>query len=83
MINLESDIEAIKKFLTNKSLFKCDECGYQTSCQSVLKRHITMKYPIIKTPEKLRDSDLNHSLQVSPVLYERSENTLVEEASLK
>jgi hypothetical protein len=50
IINLESNIEAIKKFLANKSLFECDECGYQASPQSVLKRHITMKHPIIKTP---------------------------------
>ena len=70
IINLESNIEAIKKSLANKYLFECDECGYQASPQNVLKRHITMKHPIIKTPEKLRYFDLNNSLQVSPVLEE-------------
>ena len=83
IINLERNIEAIKKSLANKFLFECDECGYQASSQSVLKRYMTMKHPITKTPEKLRDSDLNNSLQVSPVLEQRSENTLVEEASVK
>jgi hypothetical protein len=83
IINLESNIEAIKKSLANKSLFECDECGYQSSPQSVLKCHITMKHPIKKTPEKLRYSDLNNSVQVPPALEERSENTLVEEASQK
>ena len=50
----------------------CYQCDYKASNTTVLKRHITLKHKVI-TPEKLRGSAADCSLQTSPTHEVREE----------
>ena len=50
----------------------CDQCDYKASNTTVLKRHKTLKHKEL-TPEKLRDSAADCSLQTSPTHKVREE----------
>ena len=60
--------------LSSNPSYKCEQCGYKASTQSVLKRHVMTKHKkIIPTPEKEREREHDTSLQLLVNLEERAE----------
>ena len=60
--------------LSSNTSYKCDQCGYNASTQSVLKRHVRTKHKEkVPTPEKERGREHNTSLQLLVNLEERAE----------
>ena len=55
-----------------KPSFKCEECNYNASTETVLKCHITSKHKhLSKTPEMSRESIFNDSLKFSKYIEEK------------
>ena len=72
IISLENEMSSIKKSYLFTTVFKCEECNYNASSETVLNRHITTKYKhLSKTPEKSRDSIFNDSLKVAEYSEEK------------
>ena len=68
IINLEKEISTFKKTSPSKTIFMCDECGYEASSETVLKRHKTSKHKEHNPkPEKERSTehDTSHQLLMS------------------
>ena len=73
IINLEKEISTFKKTSPSKIIFMCDECGYEASSETVLKRHITSKHKVhIPTPEKERSTEHDNSIQLLMTVDERA-----------
>ena len=92
IISFEKEMCSINKSMLVKSVFKCEECNYNASTETVLKRHVTSKHKhLYKTPEKSRESILNDSLKFAKDCEEKRdipdisvhEEVTVEETSLK
>ena len=63
---LEKELCFIKKRLLCTTFLKCDECNYNASSETVLKRQITTKHKhTLKTPDKSKDINLNASLKLA------------------
>jgi hypothetical protein len=67
-------------------MFNCDECGYGSSTETVLKRHMTTKHKnnstkhnsVISAPEKERSISLDNSLQLELPVQERENETSID-----
>ena len=46
IVNLEKEICSFNQNYTSTPVFKCDECGYNASSETVLKRYMTTKHNI-------------------------------------
>ena len=77
--NLEKELQNknIKEASIEKKV-KCDKCNYTANSNTVMKRHNSTKHrsPSRTTPEKVRDTSHNDSLQLSPITSEGSEEIL-------
>ena len=73
IINLAKEISTFKKTPPSTIIFKCDECGYEASSETVLKRHKTSKHKEHNlTPGKERSTEHDISLQLLMSVDERA-----------
>ena len=75
VIWLEKKMCSINYSILVKSVFKCEECNYNASTETVLKGHITSKHKhLSKTPEKSRESIFNDSLKSAKYIEEKRDS---------